>query len=330
MLTHQWTRGLKAVGLGLVTLAGTASAQQATPDVPGPIDSLQDLQDSGKMVFKSIDANNDGQISQQEAIDGANIAVGGLFFSADADGNGVLSREEAQRARDKVLAAKPMARFLISRVRSANPNPNPAGGTQNPAAMAMTMVDTNRDGQLQASEVRQVVQTVVQGLFAAADTNRDGQMSPSEINAAIIGAARAAAQATFQAADNDNNGQLSREEFSRSITEPANALFGLVDTNNDGQLSQQEAQSAQRMVMSRLQMLQVPEPANSAGNLIESGRGPGQTGQPIPDVGGQNKNQRRRPNRANPGQGGVPGAGGAPGAAGAPGATGAPAQPRTP
>jgi len=282
-MLHQWTRGLTAVGLGLVTLAGTASAQQVTRDMPGPIDSLQDLQDAGKMVFKSIDANNDGQISQQEAIDAANMAVGGLFFSADTDGNGVLSREEAQRARDKVMAAKPMARFLISRIKSSNPNPNPAGGgTPNPAAVAMTMVDTNNDGQLQATEVRQVVQTAVQGLFAAADTNRDGQMSPTEVNAAIAGAIKAAGQASFQAADDDRNGQLSRAEFDKALVDPANAIFSILDANNDGQLSQQELQSAQRIIGQQIQRTILPDAPNSPTSLINSGRRPEQVA-PVPN-----------------------------------------------
>jgi len=68
MTMHHWTRSLKAVGLGLITMAATASAQ-ITKDVPGPIDSLQDLQDTGRMLFKLVDENNDGQISQKEAVD---------------------------------------------------------------------------------------------------------------------------------------------------------------------------------------------------------------------------------------------------------------------
>jgi len=269
MPTQHWTRGLKAVGLGLVTLMGTASAQHATPDIPGPLDSLQDLQDSGKMLFKSVDANNDGQISQQEAVDAANVAVGGLFFSADADGNGTLSKEEAQRAREKVLAAKPMARLLISRVKATAPQPG--GGTPNPANAAMGLIDVNNDGQLQATEVRQGVQTAIQGLYAAADTNRDGQMSPVEVNAAIAGAIKAAGQASFQAADGDNNGQLSRQEFDKAIIDPANAVFAVLDANNDGQLSQQELQSAQQIIGQQLQRSVLPEAPNSPRNMINQG-----------------------------------------------------------
>jgi len=35
----------------------------------GPIQSIQDLQDTAKMLFKLADTNNDGQISQKEATD---------------------------------------------------------------------------------------------------------------------------------------------------------------------------------------------------------------------------------------------------------------------
>src|SRR6059036_3664626 len=128
MSMHQWTRSLKAAGLALIAMAATATAQ--TRDVPGPIDSLQDLQDTGRMIFKVVDENNDGQISQKEAVDAANMAVGGLFFRADANGDGVVTQDEARAARDNMLAQKPMVRFLIGRAQSVRP----AGGATPGAA----------------------------------------------------------------------------------------------------------------------------------------------------------------------------------------------------
>ena len=74
----------------------------------------------------------------------------------------------------------------------------------------IALVDTNNDKQIQATELRQIIQTLTQSYFAAADTNRRGQMSPSEVNAAVAGIARSIAQQTFQQADTDRNGQLSR------------------------------------------------------------------------------------------------------------------------
>jgi len=283
MSMHHWTRSLKAVGLGLITLAGTATAQTTalTKDVPGPIDSLQDLQDTGRMVFKLVDENNDGQISQKEAVDAGNLAVGGLFFRADANGDGVVSQEEAKQARDAFLAQKPFVRFLIQRTKTAVPQAN--GGTPNPAGAIGGLLDANNDKQLQATEVRQAVQTAVQAMFATADTNRDGFMSPVEVNAAIAGAVKAAQQASFQAADTDNNGQISKEEFHKSLTDPANAAFQILDANNDGQLSPQELQSAGRIIENQFKRSMLPEAPNSPRNLINSGRKPAEVA-PVPNI----------------------------------------------
>jgi Ca2+-binding EF-hand superfamily protein len=279
MMTQHWMNGLKALGLGLATLAGTASAQ--TKDIPGPIDSLQDLQDTGRMLFKLVDENNDGQISQKEAVDAGNLAVGGLFFRADTNGDGVVSQEEAKAARDSFLAQKPMVRFIIERAKLANPKTN--SSAPNPATVFMGLVDANNDKQLQATEVRQAVQTAVQGLFAAADTNRDGLMSPTEVNAAIYGAMKAAEQATFQAADFNHDGQISKEEFTKALTDPANAAFAILDANNDGQLSQQELQSAGQTFEAQIKRTLLPEPPNSLKNLIQSGRKPEQVA-PVPTI----------------------------------------------
>jgi len=273
--------GLSALSLTLLAIpAGAADAQK---DLPGPIDSLQDLQDTGKMLFKLADDNNDGQISQQEAIDVGNLLVGGYFFRADANGDGTLSKEEMQKARDAVLAKKPFLRVLTQRAK--NDAANPAGATaaaNNAGRGVMSLLDSNSDGQVQGNELKQMVQTTVQSLFAAADTNRDGQMSPSEVNAAMVGAARSVVQAAFQKADNDNNGQLSQAEYDKAIVEPANAIFHMFDANGDGQISQQEFQTAERFLASQIRALKVPEPANSATHLINSGRTPAETA-PVPN-----------------------------------------------
>ncbi len=279
MLKRQWTTGLKALGFGLVAMVGTASAQKV--DMPGPIDSLTDLQDSGRIVFKLVDENNDGQISQKEATNAGYLAVGGLFFRADANGDGSVTKEEAKSARDAILAEKPIIRFMLERARTVKPQGN--AGSPNPAAVFMGLVDANNDGNLQATEVRQAVQTAVQGAFAAADTNRDGLMSPTEVNAAIIGAVKAAQQATFQAADIDNDGQVSKEEFIKSLTDPTNAAFAVIDANNDGKLSPQELQSAGKIIENQMKRLVVPEPANSVRNLINSGAKPEQVA-PVPVI----------------------------------------------
>ena len=302
---------LMAAGL-LFAISGTANAQAPAPaprqvpapasqparpvqagtnrpagDLPGPIDNLRDLQQTGRMLFKMADTNNDGQISQKEAIDAGNLMVGGFFFRADQNGDGVLSPEEAKQARESLFAQQPLLRYILTKgkaevAQQARADNKPAA-TQEPVQAIGSLLDTNNDKQLQANEVRQAVQTTVQSLYAVADTNRDGQLSPTEINSAIIGFARSAAKAAFDQADTDKNGALSRAEFDKAIVEPANVVFGILDTNNDGQISPEEAQKARQFLGSQLKGLMVPEPANSARNLLRTGAAPEQVA-PVPNV----------------------------------------------
>ncbi len=280
MRKSTWLRTMGLMGLGMLASASVGRAG-GPGDGPGPIDSLSDLQDTGKMLFKLADENNDGQISQKEAVDAGNLLVGGFFFRADANGDGVLSKDEARQARDSFLAQHPMMRIFMEKNQAAAATPGSPAANAQQAFEAL--VDVNHDGNLQASEVRQAVQTGVTALFATADTNRDGLLSPTEVNAALIGVANAAAQAAFAAADMDRNGQISQAEFDKAIVEPANAIFRAMDANNDGQISPQEAQQARQAVIQQVRQLRVPEPANSARNLINTGANPASVA-PVPNI----------------------------------------------
>jgi len=270
--------GLATSALVAGLLVGPTGVRADENDAPGPIDSVQDLQDSGKIAFKMADVNNDNRISQKEAVDAGNLLVGGFFFRADANGDGVVSKEEAQQARDALLRQKPLLRIVLERAtrqrapQSGQPAQAGQGNAQVQDAMqgVMAIVDANNDGQLQATELRQTVQTGVQGLYAQADTDRDGQLTPTELNAAVSSMVQVASQASFQAADKDGNGSLSQAEFDQMIVEPAHTVFRIIDANGDGQISQQESQSAQRTVSRQIRMLNVPEPANSLSHQIEN------------------------------------------------------------
>jgi len=266
--------GVLSLGLTILPAFAQEKVQRKGGDLPGPIDSLEDLQDTGRMLFKMADENNDGQISQKEATDAGNLLVGGFFFRADKNGDGVLSADEAREAREAFLASKPWVRYVIGTAKTqlqkdgATKNQNP-----NMLANLAATFDTNNDKQLQAAELRQAVQTAVQGGFAAADTNRDGQLSNSEVNAAVGGIRRQAAMAAFQQADTDNDGQISQDEFMKAIAEPARVAFAVMDLNHDGKISQQEAQTARQLVASKLRQGFVPEASNSPRNQINSAIG---------------------------------------------------------
>ena len=151
-MRKSWMRTMGLLGLGLFAFAGLG---RAAGDNPGPIDGLQDLQDAGKMLFKLADENNDGQISQKEAVDAGNLMVGGFFFRADSNGDGVLSKDEMKSARDSMLAQYPILRVVAQK--NASLQPAPGSAAANTATSLQLLLDSNNDGQLQASEVRQIV-----------------------------------------------------------------------------------------------------------------------------------------------------------------------------
>jgi EF hand len=292
MRRHTWMYGTVVVGVAtLATAAGYADDKKADV-LPGPIDSLTDLQDTAKLVFKIADTNNDNQISQKEAVDAGNLLVGGFFFRADVNGDGVLTAQEAQQARETLYTQQPLLRFIVERAKPTNVaagnvpqnnQPIVAGTTNDPARVVQSfaadpmgtignLLDTNRDQKIEATELRQAVQTGVQSLFIVADTNQDGQLNPYELNAAVTEVAKSAVQTAFQAADGDRNGMLSMDEYDKALAEPAHAVFRVLDANGDNQLTIAELERAQQIIADQIQRLQVPEPRNSAANQIQRGR----------------------------------------------------------
>ena len=229
------------VALGLAALASGACYGDDKKDIlPGPIDSISDLQDTAKIVFKLADTNNDDQISQKEAIDAGNLLVGGFFFRADTNGDGVLTQQEGQQAREALFAQQPLLKFIVERAKPTNVpggnqpqnvQPVASGTTNDPRTVAANLatdpmrtisnlLDTNHDQKIEATELRQAVQMGVNTLFMVADTNQDGQLSPYELNAAVGEIAKSAVQSVFQAADLDRSNTLSMDEFDKALVEP--------------------------------------------------------------------------------------------------------------
>jgi len=288
MLQSRWMRLGALVGLVAAITAGTARADDKDKDKSfGPIDSMSDVQDSLKILFKLADTNNDGQISQKEANDAGNLLVGGFFFSADANGDGVVTADEGRQARESLYARQPVLRYIVEKARWSQQQENRAGNNSGQAGAGairtlQSMIDSNSDQKIQASELRQMVQTSVQGMFAMTDTNRDGQLTPAELNSAVDSVARSAVQAAFQTADADRSGTISMGEYDKAIIGPSHALFRILDANNDNQISPDEMQRAEVVVADYLRRLKVPEPANSLRNRIDSGVTPASATSPAP------------------------------------------------
>jgi len=275
-----------------VLTSGVCYGDDKKDALPGPIDSISDLQDTAKLLFKLADINNDDQISQKEATDAGNLLVGGFFFRADTNGDGVLTQQEAQQARDALFAQQPVLKFVLERAKPTNvPQGNQAQGVQpvatgaandprqvaqglatDPMRTISNLLDTNHDQKIEATELRQAVQMGVTTLFLVADSNQDGQLSPYELNAAVGEIAKSAVQSVFQAADSDRNNMLSVDEFDKALVEPAHAVFRVLDGNADNQLSLQELQRAQQIIQDQIQRLMVPEASNSISNQVRAGQ----------------------------------------------------------
>ncbi len=257
-----------AVGAGLLSMLLACGGRAEHKDLPGPIDSIEDLQDVGKLLFKLADTNNDNRISQKEAIDAGNLLVGGFFFRADANGDGTVTPDEARAAREALFNQKPLLRFIFQRGQEAINQEGGANASNQQKMNLMNVLDTNHDGNLSASELRQAVQNSVQSLFLAADRNGDGQLDPAELNQAVIDLGRTAVQTAFNAADTDKNGAVSQAEFDKAIMKPGHVLFKIFDANNDGQISPDELRSGMQILVRELRSMRVPEPPNSLSHQI--------------------------------------------------------------
>jgi len=257
-----------AVGAGLLSMLLACGARAEHKDLPGPIDSIEDLQDVGKLLFKLADTNNDNRISQKEAIDAGNWLVGGFFFRADANGDGTVTPDEARAAREALFNQKPLFRFIFQRGQEAINQDGGANASNQQKMNLMNVLDTNHDGNLSASELRQAVQNSVQTLFLTADRNGDGQLDPAELNQAVIDFGRTAVQTAFNTADTDKNGAVSQAEFDKAIMKPVHVLFKIFDANNDGQISPDEMRSGMQILVRELRSMRVPEPSNSLSHQL--------------------------------------------------------------
>ena len=278
--------------LGLVAAPGAARAQRPGPQgqpvqpgdraglgassgIPRPLDGPKDVQEALKIMFMMADADNDGLISKQEAVDASNTVIGGLFFRADADGDGQVSQQEARQLRQEILKRQPVLRALVQEAR------RPADTQRSPFRGLAALLGAENDRAIKAGEVRQAVQAGIDAFYSVADTDRDGQMSPGELNAAAVGLARAAAEAAFRGVDADDNGSISQAEFEKAIVEPARVIFKAIDGDSDGQVTPQEAQKALDVLAGQLRMT-VPDARGSTAPIPDftAPTEPDRTGQP--------------------------------------------------
>lgn len=199
------------------------------------------------VLLTRLDTNDDGKVAKPEARSAANFAVGGSFFEADNNGDGVITPEEGLDARKRLIKQHPEWSALLSAV------PKKAEG--NPLAELAQMVDVEYGKPLKAQEARAAVHRAVDQLYATADQNKDNTLTAQEAQKASWQAAQAVGAVTFQTADANNDKALTMQEFQSALTGPAEVAFKMADANNNGKLTQEEAGMAVNNVVNQFGML---------------------------------------------------------------------------
>jgi Ca2+-binding EF-hand superfamily protein len=172
--------------------------------------SLLPLSNHRRALFAKLDRDHDGFVSLHEL--GPMTA---LVELCDANGDGMLSREEIPRVRP---VGGPYPMILAA-----------------DAKTALELLDQSHDGRLSQKELEHFP-----GVLARFDQNKDGELDLKELETAVT-AARA--EGPFAAFDDfltrydlDQDGVVSRLEFPGS-----DALFARLDVNGDGVISAKDA-----------------------------------------------------------------------------------------
>ncbi|WP_437621783.1 hypothetical protein [Sorangium sp. So ce1151] len=190
------------------------------------------------------DANEDGALSKEEALGLTNVVVGGFFFRADENGDGVVTLEEGRKVRAELMNQNPAAAALFQEARRTTGN--------SPFATLARLFDVDYGKPLAIAEARDAARGAVEDLYRAADQDRDGILSRAEASAVAWDGARALGRSAFEAADGDRNGRLTLQEFQAALQGPAQVAFAMADTNNDGQLTEDEGARAMGQLVKRL------------------------------------------------------------------------------
>jgi hypothetical protein len=213
----------------------------------GGLASCQPSNEVGAIVTRWIDlADADGnrQISRREAQSFTNFVIGGFFFRADADGNGVVSPDEGRAARSEFLSQYPSLAALLSQARSMT--------GASPFKAVADMVDVQYGKPLGADDARLAARGALDDLFRVADDDNDGTITPAEARAASWQGARALGAHMFRSADQNGDGRLDMAEFQRAVDSTTRVAFEASDLNDNGTLTQQEAAAALGGVVRRL------------------------------------------------------------------------------
>ena len=210
-------RKLMLAAIGLAALASACGMAQAEGD-QAP-NAPTDGHGRGGFLMRA-DANNDGVVTRQEF--DASRAV--EFTRLDANRDGQLSRDEMRAGRhwgNRGLGG-----------------PDGGPGGQGGHRFDLTRFDTNHDGAIS----RQEFSAGPDDRFDRLDTNHDGVISAQEQQAAQQAMQQRIAERRANRPDPDTNGDgnISRTEWGAMGA----AQFQRMDMNHDGRVTREEAEAA--------------------------------------------------------------------------------------
>ena len=170
-------------------------------------------------VFSARDLDEDGNLSILE-FSGASAAV--TFYEKDADGDGLLSKEECLAEVSGAEAIRLETDLFMLRDRDANDRLTLSEYTAHTPEVAFRMMDRDGNGELDLAEFRQSdvpngSDQCVKRAFEATDADGSGGIGPTEYSSRSN-------RAWFRCMDVDADDRLSREEFAVKNT-------ALVETN---------------------------------------------------------------------------------------------------
>jgi len=208
-MNTRWIKltALSAV-LGLAGFSTLALAQPSDGDGKGPGPHGPPGRAFAEHWFRSMDANSDGKLSQQEVETGTLR----LFDRLDANKDGEVTREEADTGAAAIRKEELSKHF--------------------------SELDANKDGRLTADESR-----IPARFFDRLDTNHDHALSLEEFLAQPdFGEHRR--EFVFEHADQNHDGKVTRAEAQQAAKE----RFDRLDANHDGVVTRDEfAQHMQQM-----------------------------------------------------------------------------------
>lgn len=238
-------RSMRAVGFCLAVVAGGAGLARG-----------QAFQTPPRETFQQLDANGDGVIEKGEVPAKALPAFERLLKLGDTDKDGKL---QANEFRDLVLTMRPNAAAAtkaaglgvfsgdpMARFKAMDKNGDgKVSRDEFPGRPAMfERVDKNKDGVLEASEVKALAESMPKGgtpgggpagmqpgaRIMAMDKDGDGKVSRAEFSGA---------PAVFDRLDADKDGSLTRDEAARGPQVMMDILRAM-DTDGDGKISRDE------------------------------------------------------------------------------------------